>query len=288
MSNTRLKVEQGLHVAGANSTFESNVYIYADTFYVGNNFIVAGNLQYANTSVTGDLVPSTPGSGLGNSTARFALWATTIDANTSVAPTSNGVTLGNTYNRWDTYTSNLNSSGVVTLTGNLAVNTTAFVVDATNKRIGVNTAPGVAALTVAGLSTFTGNVAFTGNVSVTGQVTSTGAVSSPSVILTNGGLYTNTAAVSNTSANIIDSFPTALGNAAKLCIFVKDNTTLVHAIEILLIHEGTNVLVTKYAEVYNTSLGTFDATIGGANVNITFTASSTGTYTVKTIRQQML
>lgn len=284
MTDTRFKAEKGIWAIGPNSTFESNVYVNGSTFFIGSDLIIGGNLVYANTSLAGDLIPSLPGAALGNTLNRFVVYATNIDANTQIMPTTTGLPLGNSSNRWLTYTANLDSNGTFTITGNVAVNTTAFVVDSANKRVGVNTAPGAYALTVAGVASFSGNVSVTGNSSVSG-VSTVG-----SLALANGGITSNTTAVITGVATTIDAWPKATGHAAKMTVFVDGSalpTPVIHSLDMLIIHDGTNVLMTKYGEVYNTSLGTFDASITGANVNVTFTATSANTYYVKSIRQLM-
>jgi len=290
MTDTRFKAEKGIWAIGPNSTFESNVYVNGSTFFVGVDLIIGGNLVYANTSLAGDLIPSLPGAALGNSTNRFAVWAASIDANTQIIPSTSGLPLGNNTNRWLTYTANLDSNGSLTVSGNVTVNTTAFLVDATNKRVGINTAPGAFALTVAGVSSLTGNVSITGNATITGAATITGVSTVGSLALANGGLTTNTTAVSTGAATTVDSWPKATGHAAKMTVFVDGSalpTPVIHSLDMLIIHDGTNVLMTKYGEIYNTSLGSFDASITGANVNVTFTATSANTYYVKSIRQLM-
>lgn len=283
MANTRFKVDNGLTVAGANSVFkdsiavDANCYVYGDLLYVSGNFYVGGNLTYTNTSVAGDLVPQSTGIALGNNTNRFTGYFYDVSIGNSLTPTTNGLPAGNTTNRWFIYATNVSSTGVLTVAGNVSVNSNALVVDSSNKRLGVNTASPSTTLDVNGPANVNGSLTITGSISSNGTSTRFG----------NAAIYSNTATVGNT-VGIIDAFPASLSRAAKLFVYVDAGNTIVHSIEMMLLHEGTNVLVTKYAELFNASLGTFDSNIVGANVNVTFTPAANGTYTVKTIRQQML
>lgn len=288
MANTRFKVDNGLTVTGANALFkesisvDANCYVYGDLLYVSGNFYVGGNLTYTNTSVAGDLVPQSTGIDLGNTTNRFDGFFYDVSISNSLNPASSSVPAGNTTNRWFLYTANVDTQGTLTVTGNVAINTNALVVDAANKRVGIGRTP-VNTLDVNGAATVNGALTVNGAINSTGVINATGTA----VRFGNAAIYSNTASVGNTVA-IIDSYPAATSRAGKLFIYVDAGNTTVHSIEMMLLHEGTNVLVTKYAEVFNSSLGTFDASITGANVNVTFTPAANGTYTVKTIRQQML
>jgi hypothetical protein len=64
--------------------------------------------------------------------------------------------------------------------------------------------------------------------------------------------------------------------------------SLLYAMEMILIQDtSTNVFLTKYGEIYNDSvLGSFDAAINNANVELKVTAANTTAYTVKATRIQ--
>ena len=60
--------------------------------------------------------------------------------------------------------------------------------------------------------------------------------------------------------------------------------TAYHAIEILVLHDGTTVYLTQYGEMFTgSSLGTFDASITAGVLNLLFTATN-ATTTVKLVR----
>lgn len=288
MANTRFKVDNGLTVSGANTLFkeaisvEANCYVYGDFLYVSGDFFVGGNLTYTNTSIAGDLTPQSNSQNLGNNTNRFNGFFVQVSVSDTLTPLTNGLPLGNTTNRWFVYTTNVNSSGSLTVSGNVAVNTDALVVDAANKRVGIGRVP-TNTLDVNGAATVNGSLAVNGALITTGVINATGTA----VRFGNAAIYSNTASAT-TGTTTIDAFPSSLSRAAKMFIYVDAGNTVVHSIEMMLLHEGTNVLVTKYAELFNASLGTFDSVISGGNVIVTFTPTVSGTYTVKTIRQQML
>jgi hypothetical protein len=309
MADQRFKVENGLVVQGSNNVFEdivtinANLYVNSNLLFVGQDLFVTGNLVYTNTQVAGDLTPFDDRADLGNTTNRFDLFAFDVQVDGSIRPGANGVQLGNTTRRWDTYSTNIRGSGTLTVSGNVAVNTNALVVDATNKRLGVNTIPYTdTALTVLGNTTVNGNVNVVngGNLNVNGNITANGGVivngaiqtTNSSIAFGRAVLFTTRTQVTNTSANIIDRFATASGKFAKVMITVDNSTTSpaqIHMIEMLIAHDSAgNVLATKYAEMFNTKLGIFDAEVSGANVNITFAATVANTYNVTTLRQQIL
>lgn len=282
MTDQRFKAEKGIHAAGPNTVFESNVYVNGTTFFIGNDLIIGGNLVYSNTSIAGDLIPTIPEASLGNNTNRFYLWATAIDCNGAIVPTGSGYQLGNTTNRWYVYATNINTTGDCIVAGNMVVNGDAFIVNSASRKASVNSAIGAAAFTVGGTTALVGNTTITGNAVITG-IAMVG-----SIAMANGGLSTNTTVVTTGAATIVDAWPLATGHAAKVTMFVDGSallTPVIHSLDMLIIHDGTNVLMTKYGEVFNTSLGTFDASITGSNVNISFTATSANTYYVKSIRQ---
>jgi hypothetical protein len=287
MTDTRFKVENGLLAIGAsgNSLFEhqvsmnANLTVNADLMLVKGNFTVQGTTTYVgDLNYAVDLVPTTNATlKIGTPTNTYLGHFYNLTIYNSLVPSANGKAFGNTISRWDTYSTAISASG------NVTVNSTAFVVDAANMKASVNASIGSATLTVGGTANVSGNVNVSGSyVNVAGNVTAA------AVLFGYAAIFTNTATVSTTSSTRIDSFAKTVGKAAKLLIHIDPGNTTQHALEMLLVHDGTNVLTTKYGYVYNTSLGTIDSVILGANVDINFTAAAAGTYTVKTIRQQML
>jgi cytoskeletal protein CcmA (bactofilin family) len=299
MANTRFKAENGLLVTGANSIFEQQVQVNAnltvnsDLLYVGGNLYVQGDQIISGTTVYDtDIIPATTtGRIVGNTINRFDFFGRNFSATGNVLPVTSGGALGNASSRWDTYSTNINASGNITVSGSGSIGTTlaagntsvtGFINVSTTANVGTT-------LTVGGNTSIGGNLSVSGIITMTGNVTMSANATAKALILDNAAIFSNTATVTNTTQNIVDSFPKADADFAKLILTVKPSSgTQRHASEILLLHDGTNVLLTEYADLYNTSLGSFDAGINNANVEIYFTsalANASVTQTVKVIRQ---
>jgi hypothetical protein len=83
--------------------------------------------------------------------------------------------------------------------------------------------------------------------------------------------------ISSTSTQNLDSWDINNYRSAKYMIQLIDSgysPARVHATELLMIHDGTDVYISEYGIVTNLGeLGTFDATISGSNVQLSFTPS---------------
>ena len=316
MADQRFKVEKGLVVSGANNIFTDQVTVGGNTTIEGDLLLVQGNfVVQGTTTYTGaiyydtDLIPLVDnqrllGEGPSN-TFVAALGNTTIYQ--FLHPSANNKQLGNTTQRWDASITNLDASGILTLAGNVAVNSTALAVisNTSNKAVGINTAPiSSAALYVVGNTSVNGsiNIVGGGNLVVNGSITADGTITTTSNTMTVGKMLTvtNRTTINSNTATEIDSFTRASGKFAKY-IITADNSTavpsLVHIIEMSLVHDNNgNVIVAKYGENFNTKLGLFDASANTTHVIVTYQAnSSTGlgatganTTSITTIRQQIL
>lgn len=292
MANTAFKVENGLVVVGtdtnANASLYVNTYIQGNLTVNGNLVLVTGNLQvlgnltYSNTSLSGDLSPLIDQSRLGNTTNRFnGSFYDSIIYNT-LMPSTNGIAFGNSTARYSIFATNVNSSGNVVITGNLTVNGTALVVNPTGL-VGVNTTSLTNTFNVSGTVGISANCYVGGNIAVTGVFTSNG------ITAGNTTIYSNSATTTTTAQLIIDSFPKTQARTAKYWVTVQQSTSNdIHTIEMLMIQDLTFVYLTKYAEIFTTSLGTFDAAINTANVEVYFTAGVANNYSIKVARLQLL
>jgi hypothetical protein len=230
---------------------------YNSTVNVVSALVVSNTATFANTTThTG-----------------AATFANTLGV-TGATTLSSTLAAGNT-----TITGTLATSGAATFSSTLAAGNTSITGFAN-----ISTT-----LAVGGNSSITGNLVVSGITTLTGNVSAGANVSAKALILDNAAIFSNTATVSNTTQNIIDSFPKANYSFGKLILTVKPSSgTERHATEILLLHDNTDVLITEYAQLFNTSLGSFDAGINNANVEIYFTSTSANasvTQTVKVIRQ---
>jgi hypothetical protein len=285
MSDTVFKVDKGLHVKGANSIFDTQtlfndiVTVNASAIFITGNLSVTGNLTYSNTSITGDLAPTVSGSALGNTTNRFILYATDINATGQIIPTVTNGELGSLTNRWFVYSSNTDVQNMLTA-NNLIVGTNLLFANNTTKRVGINTAPsGTAALQVSGDVSVTGNISAT---AITGTINASG-----NILGANGFTFvSNSATVTSTGvAQVVDQFASATCKYAKYNVRIANTTNGIHGADILLVHEGTNVIMTV-SEEFAYELGTFDAVLSGGNVQLTYTG--TAGETVRLLRTQVL
>ena len=178
--------------------------------------------------------------------------------------------------------------GNLVVGGNSTVTNTLYVLSASNAN----------ALNTGALQVKNGGASVNNDVYVGGTVTAgaTGAATSGTVVpafFSNNTLlasYTSPAILTTATQNL-DVFAAGTYRTAKYFIQVTSlGGTGVHITEITVFHDNTNVYLNEYGTAYsnalsNTPIGTFDATLGGGNVTLTFTplAVSTGT-TVKVTR----
>jgi hypothetical protein len=226
------------------------------TTIVANSAIRGGNLTTSNTlSVSSNVAIS---------------GFLTVGANVSANATAFRV--GNSTVNTVILSTGIDTDGTFAVAGNVAANGTSFVIDTTNFRVGVNTATvSNKALAVAGNTQVTGHMLVDGDLSIK-----------------TAELVANTKTLTATNAlTVVDSFLFAEAASCKYLISVKNATTGRHSIEMLVLHDGTDVYSTRYAELFNTSLGSFTTTINATAVAVNFTPAATGTFEVATLRIQV-
>ena len=97
---------------------------------------------------------------------------------------------------------------------------------------------------------------------------------------------TSTISAGSSAAATFSSFTAASFTTAKVLVQVKQGSNI-HATELLLVHDGTDVYLSEYGTIYNSDiLVTFDAVVTGGNVVIqaTNTAASTSANALTTIK----
>ena len=117
-----------------------------------------------------------------------------------------------------------------------------------------------------------------------------GEISSNTIILDSantgfptGQLYSSSYITGSLSQVTIDSFALATYRSAEYFVQITSGTSY-HIIKLILVHDGTNVYLSQYAEILaQSSLGTFDASVSGSNVILQFTPTN-ATSTVKLTR----
>jgi hypothetical protein len=304
MANNRFKTENSLLVTGestsqfdtqtlfnANVTVNSAVLIVNGALTVGNtsagqtsdlnvtgNLIVAGNLQYTNTQITGDLRAQSDGLDLGNTTNRFDIFIREGIVYSFLNPASNtvGTTLGNATSRWVLTGNTMSLSGALDAVGNVTINTDAFRVNATGKQAAVNT------------STYSGALNVVGGANVSGDMIATANVSGNLLRAGNTYIVTNTATINANTSIIVDQFANADMKAVKYLAHVQNSTTSNrYLVEIVGLNVNTSLLQSQYGEVNNAVLGVFNMAKVGANIQLSYIdtgANSVNTSTVTVIR----
>ena len=140
-------------------------------------------------------------------------------------------------------------------------------------------------LTVEGGITANGSGEFEDTVTIQSQTNGTGNYANTTELQT----ATSTISAGSTSAVTFNSFTASTFTTAKVLVQVKQGSNI-HATELLLIHDGTDVYLTEYGTIYNSNiLVTFDAIVTGGNVVIQATntaaaATTNALTTVKTTR----
>lgn len=88
------------------------------------------------------------------------------------------------------------------------------------------------------------------------------------------GISSNTFTTSSTTQVAVDTFSASVYRSAKYQVQITSGIEY-HAIELLVLHDGTTTYLTQYAEVLTgASLGTFDTDISGGNVRLLFTGAN--------------
>ena len=117
---------------------------------------------------------------------------------------------------------------------------------------------------------------------MSGPLTGVTNLGTTTVTYANGATTSNTFTTASVAQVAVDAFATATYRSAKYQVQMTAGTAY-HAIELLLIHDGTTVSLVQYGEVLTgASLGTFDASITGGVLSLLFTATNAVT-TVKLI-----
>lgn len=298
-ANSRFKTENGLYVTGGNAEFTQivtvggNCTVSGDLLFVGGNLTVQGTQVFQGGQIyVSNITASMAGLGIGNTTYAFDVYSANLFVNTAVLPLNNTIPLGNTTRRFVTYSNTLDVSTTALISGNVTISGTSHTIagnvnidsgvlfiDGTNNRVGINnTAPTTGV-----------NLQVTGNANVSANLVT-------SLVVVNNAIFaSNSKSVTSTTQVLVDDFPLVLSNCVKYLVFTRNTgNTVVHTLELMAIHDGTNVLLSQYGEVFNTSLGSFDVNINVANVELKFTATANGAapnvthpYTVKVLRTQI-
>jgi hypothetical protein len=92
------------------------------------------------------------------------------------------------------------------------------------------------------------------------------------------------ATTATTAQTAIDTWSTTTFRTAKYMVQMTQGTNY-HAIELLVIQNGTTAFLTQYGEVTTgTILGTFDASISGSTLSLLINPSSSTSMTINVVR----
>ena len=153
-------------------------------------------------------------------------------------------------------------------------------------------------------NTITSNTTIQANSTITGsQIDSNGAVNGASlnirgfanvqVLQSNGYVSGNTWVIdgnahtsTSTFQQVVDAWPAATFRTAHYMVQVTDTTNSYYqATQVMLIHDGTDVYLTEYGDIYtNQSLGQFAADIVSNMVELLFTPKTSATMIIKSVR----
>lgn len=118
---------------------------------------------------------------------------------------------------------------------------------------------------------------------VTGALTLTG-----SLTLDDTQLVTNSTTTTSTAETTVASFAAATYRTNKHVVQITDSVSgEYHAVEILVIHDGTDAYKTEYAEITTgaAALASFDVDISAGNVRLLATPASANSTTFKVVTQ---
>lgn len=231
------KSESGVRAQG-NSIFEQNVDVHGN-LTVNTNVIVEGNLSVngsfdftIDTSSLGDVLPTTTGNDLGNTTNRWDGFFTNVTCDGYIYPTSNGISLGNTTNRWDGYFESLDVSANASFGDDVLI---------------------------------TGDLTISGNTDLNGLIVS-------SLIANNAALIGNVASVATNAVTVIDSFPKTQANAWKYIVGMTTNlATSIFVTEIICGHNDSFAYTSKYGEISVSANVTLSVDISGSDIQLSAT-----------------
>jgi hypothetical protein len=148
---------------------------------------------------------------------------------------------------------------------------------------------------------FGGNLSISGTLSVTGNIVTqnyetityteiANTLQANTVTVTNTTLTATVgrniiqATTATTSQTTIDTWNSSTYRSAKYIIQMTQGTNY-HAIELLVIQNGTTAYLTQYGElITNTSLATFDASVSGGNFNLLVNPASSSTTVINIVR----
>lgn len=235
LGNTSFTTQHGLNVIG-NTEVQQDLKVFGSANVVGD-LSVGGSMVFS-ANVIGNFIPDVSGRALGNTSARWEMYANSLNvSNTSsfngtVSPTANGVQLGTADNRWFAYTTNINVSNSavvsnnVSISNNLTVSGGATIGAAlsiqSNSVVYANATPGQTVV-----DTFSASTYRTTKYLVEAKDNTTGYMSTEMLIVHDGStVYLNEYATINTVATFVTYDADISGGNVRLLATPSSNATI--------------------------------------------------------------
>jgi hypothetical protein len=247
---------------------------------------VTGNITSGNLSTIGNV-------NSGNLIA--SLLSITGNINSGNLSTSGNITSGNLSASGNIISANLSAS-LLSITGNISSGnlSTSGNITSGNLSVTANVSSGnisASGNVSSGNLSITGNIS-SGNLSITGNISSgnlsaSGNINSANLIISNTidavnikvtDLYSKRTSIPITTNTLIDIFPVTQFRSAKYTMRAGNGTDY-QALEVLLVHNNINSIITVYGSLStsSTDLVAFDTDISAGNVNVYATAVGANT-----------
>lgn len=265
------------NTTGATST-TSGALVVSGGAGIGQDLYVGGNLNVSGT-ITGSLVGNAATVSTVQQTSASAHYLTFVDSNNATATAEN------------IYTTS--SFVIVPSTGNVGLGITPdskLHVAGTAKITGITTVTDTtnASSTVTGALQVAGGAGLGGNLHVGGSVTIGNTADSqvvPAIYSNNVILASYTSpTLTNTNPVNLDSYTAASYRTARYTVQIFDSNKI-HITEIMTSHNGTTAYLNEYGILTSDGeLGSFDVSLSGGTVTLTFTPSSVTSMVIKVVR----
>lgn len=279
------------NISVGNSTITQN------TISVGNTTLSNSNISLGNTTVTNSNITVGNATITSNTITVATVTANIASGNTSIVPVANGnvaISVAGTSNvlvvanTGTAITGNANVTGNISVIGNATVGNVSAgdgffsnSVTINDGVIQVNGANGGIFNTAVTDINFglVSNITLgstTGLVTVRNNLDVANVLDAPSITV--GDLYSRRNSVPVTNNTTIDTFPAAYFRSAKYTLRVGDDTGY-QAIEVLLVHNNINSIITVYGSLSmtGTDLVTLTTAVNGANVELYATGLNANT-----------
>lgn len=292
-ANTRLKIENGLVVLSnpaspseffGNVEFTANVTVAGNLNVTGTYIVVGATVVQDSEVLSSSIIPAISGdANLGNTTNRWSAYVDDVYITNSILPTQQTSSIGNTTSRFDLFTTNINASGNTVIGGNTTVGTTLYVNNQL-KRVGINKQTPDVDLDVVGSVAATGNLHVNGSITIVNPTTSPTSINiGPSNVLHKAVQPFNVLLPKNTTYNHeVIRFNKTKFKGGKIFVvgsITSEGISTSQLSELLLLWNGTDISVVEYGKMISnpglfSSIFDVQPTVVGENISIVATFKS--------------